>query len=375
MSRIAALLLEPDKKESFNDFADFKILTVCGKTLAERYIEILLKLGIERVYLFSHSEALSVKSTSNVKVIRSLSEVDAHCDLVVIPLDVFVPYDALSVLVNYHLSLEPPLTLLVAPCENARDMLSPLVDTSTGRVTSLVKIQEDRPDLVFTGIFVVSSEYVSKLLQNIAENLPKLIGDGILCEKSHWTGHWCRIDTPWDLLNLGRIILETEFESGVYIHPRAKISHRALIEPKDGPVIIDEEAVIDHDAIVRGPVYIGKKTYIGNNALVRNYTIVESNCMIGSSVDITESIVLSNSTIGRGAYISCSIIGPNTIIDPGVVTYSVKPEAAIRRTPRGKVVEKQGAVIGEGCRIGAYTVIKPGTLVRKGMTIEPLSKV
>jgi len=375
MSRLVAVLVDPGEKESFRDFADIETLTICGKSLAERYSEILLKLGVDKVYILTRSEHLSVKFSDNVRPVRSLDNIEHGRDTIIIPLDVFIPHDALSVLVNYHLSLEPPLTLLVAPCENARDMLSPQVDTATGRVVSLVRVQEERPDIVFTGVLAVSSDYVAKVLPDLMSSVPRLLEAGTHCEKVHWTGHWCRIDSPWDLLNLGRIILETEFEEGIYVHPKAKISHRALIEPKDGPVIIDEEAVIDHDAIIRGPVYIGKRTYVGNNALVRNFTVIESNCTIGSSVDITESIILSNTTIGRGAYISCSVVGPNTTIDPGVVTYSVKPEAPVRRTPRGKVVEKRGAVIGEGCRVGAYTVVKPGTFVKKGTQIEPLSKV
>ena len=373
MSKIGAVLVRQPEKDYFRDFADFDALTICGKTLTERYVDILRRLGVEKIYLLAQ-DTDAYSGSGNIKAVRDLSEIDAD-SVLVIPLDVYVPHDALSILINYHMSLEPPVTLLVAPCENAKGMLSPQVDTSTGRVSTLRLVEEDKPDLVFTGILMCDRACIRKILPDIDASLPRLLDSGTLCEKAHWTGSWCRVDSPWDLLNLGRIVLETEFEIGVYIHPRARISHRALIEPKDGPVVVDEEAVIDHDAIVRGPVYIGKRTYVGNNALVRNYTIVESECTIGSSVDITESIVFSYSTIGRNAYISCSIVGPRVIVDPGVVTYSVKPEATVRRTPRGKIVEKQGAVIGEGSKIGAYTVIKPGTLIKRGTAVEPLSKI
>ncbi|NPB01020.1 MAG: NDP-sugar synthase [Crenarchaeota archaeon] len=372
--QMKALLIYEEPTEEMKKFTDYPLPTVLGKNMIRHYVDILREeLDIAQIYLYSRSPSLDVvESLENVQIVDNTSEL-SQGTFIMIPLNVYVPSDALKILVNYHASTGSDITVLIAPSENALGFLTFDIDPATGKITGVSTIREERPDLVLTGVGVVEGHRVPAILSRGWEALNELMMKGSKIDKTYWSGEWCRIETPWDLLALARASLLSEREPGLYIHPRAKISTRALIETKEGPVIIDENAYIDHDVLIRGPVYIGREVYVGYGSLVRNYTIIEEKSSIGSNVDITESVILRETTIGRGSYISCSVIGERVIIEPGVVTRSVARTS--QRKVKGREVEKRGSIIGSGSRVGTYTVLSPGMFVEKNSIIEPLSKL
>ncbi len=374
---IRGLLIVRRSSTELENFADSHIFRICGKTLIEHYSTILKKFDVREIFLLAYDCKIDASEIpEDVRTVEDLSALPRDGTYLVIPCDVYVPTDAIRILVSYHTSIGADLTLLAAPCENAMNMPVLEVDTSTGKISDMVVLQEARPDIVWTGVAMCEAHVLSILVQEGTSGVRKLLREGAKLDKTYWSGSWCRIESPWDLVSLAKAIFTSEIEAGLYIHPRAKISTRALLEPKEGPIIIDEGAVIDHDVIIRGPVYIGRRVYVGNNALIRNNTVIEHETTVGSNVDITESVILERCTIGRNAYISCSVIGPDVVIEPGVVTRSFKTSASSeRRHVRGRAGEKMGAVIGQGSRVGAYTVLSPGTFVKKHSVIEPLTKL
>ncbi|NPA70448.1 MAG: NDP-sugar synthase [Crenarchaeota archaeon] len=372
--QMKALLIYEEPTEEMKKFTDYPLPTVLGKSIVKHYVNVLKdELDISQVYIYSKSPSIDLaESLDNVQIIDNVNEI-SQGTFIIIPLNVYIPSDALKILVNYHTSTGSDITVLIAPCENALGFLTFDIDPATGKITGVSVIREERPDLVLTGVGVVEGQKLPTILNNGWEALNDLMQKGSKIDKTYWSGEWCRIETPWDLLALARASLLSEREPGLYIHPRAKISTRALIETKEGPVIIDENAYIDHDVLIRGPVYIGREVYVGYGSLVRNYTIIEEKSSIGSNVDITESVILRETTIGRGSYISCSVIGERVIIEPGVVTRSVTRSS--QRKVKGREVEKRGSIIGSGSRIGTYTVLSPGMFIEKNSVIEPLSKL
>lgn len=143
-------------------------------------------------------------------------------------------------------------------------------------------------------------------------------------------------------------------------------------------MIIDEGARIDHGAIIRGPVYIGRNAYVGNNALIRNNTSLEEESVIGADAEITESLIGYRATVGRGSFIGSSIVGDESTIEPGVVTLNVLPSGVevSHLSPviiKGKSIAKLGAIIGPKARVGANSVIYPGSIIEHNRYIPPLS--
>ncbi len=371
--QLRAILIYEEPSEDMRKFTDYPVPTVLGKSMIKHYVDVLREeLDVSEIYLYSRTTSIDISETLDIQLVDRINR--SHVGTyIIIPLNVYVPSDALKILVNYHTSTGSDITVLVAPCENALGLLTFELDPATGRITGIVTIREERPDLVLTGIGVVESSRLPELVHEGWESLGKIMEKGAKVDKTYWSGEWCRVETPWDLLALARASLLSEKEPGLYIHPRARISTRALIETKEGPVIIDENAYIDHDVLIRGPAYIGREVYVGYGTLVRNYTVIEERSSIGSNVDITESVILRESTIGRGSYISCSVIGERVILEPGVVTRSVS--GSTQKRVKGREVEKRGSIIGSGSRVGTYTVLSPGMFIEKNSLIEPLSKL
>ncbi|MEM0468505.1 MAG: NDP-sugar synthase [Pyrobaculum sp.] len=171
-----------------------------------------------------------------------------------------------------------------------------------------------------------------------------------------WGGVWHDVNHPEDLLQL------LEHLAPVYskIAKGAKISPTAVLE---GPVVVEEGAEVDHYAVLKGPVYIGREVFIGSHAFVRNYTDVEAETVVGSSVEISHSLISRNAHIGRGSYISYSVVGEGAVLEPHVVTKSVLRIRRDRLEPvevRGKVFYKLGALIPKGARVAAGSVLEPG---------------
>jgi len=178
-----------------------------------------------------------------------------------------------------------------------------------------------------------------------------------------WSGWWVDTEYPWDLLRASLYVL--------YHLEKSMISRDAVISPNaiiEGPVIIEDGVEIDHYAIIKGPVYIGAKSYIGSHSLIRNYVALEGENIVGAHTEVVWSSIQKRASIGSKSYIGFSIVGENSVIEPGVVTINIVPEKmkiarAIKTERRGREYVKLGAIIGYNSRVSAYSILKPGETV------------
>jgi glucose-1-phosphate thymidylyltransferase len=171
-----------------------------------------------------------------------------------------------------------------------------------------------------------------------------------------WGGRWFKVEEPVDLV----AALELVMPNATYIAADAKISPTAVIE---GPVAVESGAEIDHYAVVKGPAYIGRGAFVGAHALIRNFSDIEEGAVVGSSAEITHSLVGPRATIGRGSFVSYSVVGEGAVLEPNVLTKSVLRGGRGRLSPvevRGRELYKLGALIGRGARVDAGTVLEPG---------------
>ncbi|MGC9049732.1 NTP transferase domain-containing protein [Pyrobaculum sp.] len=172
-----------------------------------------------------------------------------------------------------------------------------------------------------------------------------------------WSGVWHDVNYPEDLVQL----LEYTAPRHTYIARGAKVSPTAVVE---GPVVIDTGAEIDHFAVVKGPAYIGRGAFIGAHALVRNHADVEEGAVVGSSSEVSHSLICERATVGRASFISYSVVGPDAVVEPNVVTMSVLREGRERLEPievRGRTYYKLGALIPRASRVQSGTALQPGT--------------
>jgi UDP-N-acetylglucosamine diphosphorylase / glucose-1-phosphate thymidylyltransferase / UDP-N-acetylgalactosamine diphosphorylase / glucosamine-1-phosphate N-acetyltransferase / galactosamine-1-phosphate N-acetyltransferase len=175
---------------------------------------------------------------------------------------------------------------------------------------------------------------------------------------------------PWDITNnLSAIILQ-------------------LIETCDNDYILNDgvavhkTAVIEQNVVLKPPVLIGENVSIGANAYVRGPVLLDKGVHIGAGCEIKQSMIFADTAIAHFNYIGNSIIGSNVNFEAGSVAanhFNEREDRIIsviidgRRVDTG--VTKFGALVGDGCRIGANAVLSPGTILPKNYVVKRLELI
>jgi bifunctional UDP-N-acetylglucosamine pyrophosphorylase/glucosamine-1-phosphate N-acetyltransferase len=179
---------------------------------------------------------------------------------------------------------------------------------------------------------------------------------------------WIAGSTFSHLLDMNGALLEaTEPEV------RGKVSVGAYLE---GRVSVGEGSVIKPGAYVEGPVSIGRGCVIGPNCHIRPHTSIGDGCHIGNGVEIKSSIVGDGSKIPHQSYVGDSIIGERVNVGGGTMITNLRHDGQnVKTWINGQLIDtgrrKFGAVIGDGAKLGAKTVIYPGRKVWPGKTTLP----
>lgn len=196
---------------------------------------------------------------------------------------------------------------------------------------------------------------LSDYIANIYQNLPML--------KEY--------ATPWaitnDMESIIREVIETLpkedyiFKDHVAIHKSAIVEENVAL--KKG-IIIGEGSVVKSGAYLRDGVYIGKTVNIG------------ANC------EVKQSIIFNYSRIAHLNYVGNSIIGEDVNLEAGAVLanhYNERENKEIAVYAEGKKIltgaKKFGSLLGDGCRIGANSVLNPGTIFKRNTVVDRLTHI
>ncbi len=372
--------------EPLTPYLDKPLIRLLGKPLIYYPTNSLVQLGLRIIYIISRDPAkvgnevghyFNNVSIENVgqrgddinSALEMISEVAGRGTTIISFGDAILPRGAYELALNSHVNSGKPVTILMTPLSDLQGYFEVQVDDSV----AINKVTEHRSGYAWTGILIAEREFLTSLRDfggNLNDALRQFRGNINL---ALWSGWFVDVSYPWDLLSAIRYLMSDLREAR--ISKDSDISPRAAIE---GPVIIDDGARIDHGAIIRGPVYVGRNAYVGNNSLIRNNTSLEEESVIGADAEITESLIGYRATVGRGSFIGSSIISDESTIEPGVVTLNVLPSGVevSHVSPvivKGKQIAKLGAIVGPKARVGANSVIYPGSIIGHGKYIPPLS--
>ena len=164
------------------------------------------------------------------------------------------------------------------------------------------------------------------------------------------------------ILELGKTLPSDVYDKvgdNVWIAKSAKVFPSAYI---DGPCIICEDAEIRHCAFIRGSAIIGRASIVGNSCEVKN------------------SIIFDSVQTPHYNYVGDSILGYKSHMGAGSVTSNVKSDKTnITVLCDGEKVatglRKFGALLGDGTEVGCNSVLCPGSVIGRGCTIYPLTRV
>ena len=177
--------------------------------------------------------------------------------------------------------------------------------------------------------------------------------------------------TPWTITNdmefIIQKIIETLPKQDYFIKDNVAIHKDAIVEENvvlKNYIIIGEGSTVKSGAYLRDGVYIGKKVNIG------------ANC------EVKQSIIFNYSRIAHLNYVGNSIIGEDVNMEAGAVLanhFNEREDKQIDVLADGKKIftgaTKFGSLLGDGCRIGANSVLNPGTIFKRNSVVERLTLI
>lgn len=150
----------------------------------------------------------------------------------------------------------------------------------------------------------------------------------------------------------------------------------------DNGIAIHKTAKIEQGAVLKAPVIISANCFVGAHTYLRGGVYLAPSVIIGPSCELKTSIVFSNSAVAHFNFIGDSIIGSQVNFEAGALTANhynervdKKISVLIDQTRIETKVEKFGALVGDGVRIGANAVLSPGTLLKPKMIVKRLELV
>ncbi|MCR4690155.1 MAG: UDP-N-acetylglucosamine pyrophosphorylase [Lachnospiraceae bacterium] len=145
-------------------------------------------------------------------------------------------------------------------------------------------------------------------------------------------------------------------------------------------VWIHQTADVAPTASISGPCIIGPGTQVRHCAFIRGNVVVGASCVIGNSVELKNSIIFDECEVPHFNYVGDSILGYKAHMGAGAITSNIKNDKTNVEVsfPLGKIdtkLRKFGAVIGDYSQVGCNTVLNPGTLIGKNVSIYPTLNV
>ncbi len=147
-------------------------------------------------------------------------------------------------------------------------------------------------------------------------------------------------------------------------------------------IAIHKTAVIETGVVLKAPVIVSPNCFIGAHAYLRGGVFLSENVSIGPGCEIKSSIICSNSAAAHFNFIGDSIVGSNVNFEAGSIIanhYNEREDKQIGVLYKNEVIKTQsikfGALLGDGCRVGANAVLSPGTLLDKKSIVQRLELV
>ncbi len=147
-------------------------------------------------------------------------------------------------------------------------------------------------------------------------------------------------------------------------------------------VAVHRSAEVARSAELTGPVILGPRCRIGPGAVLRGGVWADEDVTIGPHSEVKGSLIFARSAAAHRNYVGDSVLGRDVNLEAGAVLANHRNERADRQIsvsydgnviPTGLV--KFGALIGDGCKIGANAVTSPGTLLPPGTIVGRLALV
>ncbi|WP_310459946.1 LpxA family transferase [Sphaerotilus sp.] len=147
-----------------------------------------------------------------------------------------------------------------------------------------------------------------------------------------------------------------------------------------GDIAIHRSATVEIGAVLKGPLIIGPRGFLATGAYVRGGNWLGADCLIGPGSELKTSFLFAGTKLAHFNFVGDSVLGAGVNMEAGSIICNYRnerPGTCVRVLVNGLLhdtgVEKFGAMVGDGSRIGANAVIAPGAILRARQIVQRAS--
>ncbi|MBR4210992.1 MAG: UDP-N-acetylglucosamine pyrophosphorylase, partial [Oscillibacter sp.] len=120
-------------------------------------------------------------------------------------------------------------------------------------------------------------------------------------------------------------------------------------------------------------------TEVRHGAFVRGSALVGAGCVVGNSVELKNVILFDKVQTPHYNYVGDSILGYRAHMGAGSITSNVKSDKTLvtvkSEPPIETGLKKFGAILGDGVEVGCNSVLNPGCVLGRRVSVYPVSCV
>jgi len=252
---------------------------------------------------------------------------------------------------DFHETSEATATIVLHEVENPLEYGVVMTDEG-GRIIRFLEKptwSEVFSDTVNTGIYILEPSVLTKFERNVEFDFSKDLFPILLSEGSKMSGYIA--DGYWSDIGSLEAYRQTQFDM---LDGKVKIEIKAQ---QAGPgIFVEEDVKIEELANVHSPAFIGRGTYIEKGSQLGRYTILGKHNMVKEGAVLCRTIVWDHNYLGLKTELNGVTVCRRSFIEDGSQL-------------------SEGVIMGDGCRIGANSHIKPGVKIWPDKDVDANSTV
>jgi len=151
-------------------------------------------------------------------------------------------------------------------------------------------------------------------------------------------------------------------------------------EKRGEDVWIARDATVFPTAYIKGPCIIGHRTEVRQCAFIRGSALIGDGCVIGNSTEVKNAVIFDSVQVPHFNYVGDSVLGYHSHMGAGAVTSNVKSDRSLVVVKNGAEKletgrKKFGAILGDHAEVGCNSVLNPGTVLGRRVSVYPTSCV
>ncbi|MBD0258336.1 MAG: LpxA family transferase [Cytophagales bacterium] len=147
-------------------------------------------------------------------------------------------------------------------------------------------------------------------------------------------------------------------------------------------VAVHRTATVEEGVVLKGPVVVAAGCFLGAHAYLRGGVFLDEGVTIGPGCEVKSSFLFQGAALAHFNFVGDSLVGAGVNLEAGAVLanhYNERTDKDITVRVAGQLiptgVQKFGALIGDGSRLGANAVTSPGTILEPGSVVGRLELV